>query len=123
MTDGEGVDVVLDSVGGETFEESFKATKPYGRIVTLIQYPADTNWSVARIKNLNTSMELMLAPPFLGLKSQRLEQTEILKRCGEYFADGRLKIEVATELPLSEVIKAHEMIEQGGLKGKIVLKT
>jgi len=122
LTEDRGVDVVLDSVGGKVFEQSFEAVRPYGRIVTLLQYPADTDWKQARLKNLTTAMELMLSPAILGLQPQRIEQTKILQQCGEYFDDGRLKVEVAAELSLGEAAKAHQMVEQGGLTGKIVLK-
>lgn len=33
LTDGEGADIILESVGGKVFEDNFRAVKPYGRIV------------------------------------------------------------------------------------------
>lgn len=121
LTDGQGVDAVLDCVGGKTFVHSFAAMKPYGRIVSLIQYPQDTDWKLARLKNLQTSMELMLAPAFLGLKEKRLKQRAILETCATYFEQGKLKIEISHALSLPEAAKAHQIIEAGGVVGKIIL--
>ena len=121
LTDGRGVDAVLDCVGGKTFARSFAALKPYGRIVSLIQYPQDIDWKLARLKNIQTSMELMLSPAFLGLEEKRLKQRTILETCATYFDQGKLKVEISQELSLSEAAKAHQLIEAGGVVGKIVL--
>jgi NADPH2:quinone reductase len=51
-TDGEGVRLVMDKVGGETFCKSFAATRLYGRMVTLLSTTceiADTNTARLRI--------------------------------------------------------------------------
>ena len=122
LTDDEGVDAVLDCVGGKTFGLSFAAMKPYGRIVSLIQFPQDTDWKLARLKNLQISMELMLSPAFLGLEAKRIKQRAILETCANYFDQGTLKVEISHELSLSEAAKAHQLIEAGGIVGKIVLK-
>src|SRR5690606_25447146 len=47
-TEGRGVDLVLDCVGGETFRRSLEATAHYGDVVTLLDPGADVTWKEAR---------------------------------------------------------------------------
>lgn len=121
LTDGEGVDVVFDTVGGSTFEASFGALKPYGHLVSLLQPATGVDWKIARQKNLTTSLELMLSPAFHGWQAARQQQTRILEQCAKLFEDGQLKILLSHELPLERAADAHHLIEKGGMVGKLVL--
>jgi len=117
----DGADVVLDTVGGETFQRSFAATRHYGDLVTLLQPPAGTDWKEARLRNLRVSLELMLTPMLRGLTAARRHHAEILERCGELMATGRLRVHVADTFPLERAAEAHRRIEAGGMTGKLVL--
>lgn len=119
---GEGVDTVFDTVGGATFEQSFAATRPYGRVVSLLQPAADCDWTVARLRNLTTSLELMLSPMYFGWESRLKHHCTILEQGSRLFDSGRLKIHLAATLPLEEAAEAHRMIEKGGMQGKIALR-
>ena len=121
-TDSKGVDVCFDTVGGKTLEQSFAATKVYGDIVTLLQPDADTEWKIARIRNVRITQELMLTPMVLGLPDARRHQGEILRRCAALMATDSLKIEVAKIYPLEQAAEGHRRIEAGGMRGKLVLK-
>ncbi|MCW8918849.1 MAG: zinc-dependent alcohol dehydrogenase family protein [Gammaproteobacteria bacterium] len=120
--DGTGVDVVFDTVGGAIFEQSFAATRPYGHLVTLLQPEATTNWKVARLRNLTTSLELMLSPMYLGWAEAERQQAEILTHCAALLDAGQLQIHLAATLPLAQAAEAHRRIEQGGMQGKLVLE-
>ena len=53
-TDGLGVRLVVDTVGGETFCKSFAATRLYGRVVTLLSTACDiAHTNIARLRNLS----------------------------------------------------------------------
>lgn len=122
-TKGEGVDVVLDTVGGETFCRSFDAVRIYGKLVTLLEYPCDiTAIRTARRKNLCIGYELMLAPMLYGLHAQRLAQRAMLEAAAEMISEGKLKIRVGAVFPLEEANDVHAIIEAGHTVGKIVLK-
>lgn len=121
LTDGQGVDVVFDTVGGPTFEASFDALMPYGHLVTLIQPGHNVDWKSARLKNLTISLELMLSPPLYNWVAARQQQTKILQRCARLFENGQLKVLVNHQLPLKWVADAHRLIEKGGMTGKAVL--
>ncbi len=118
---GDGVNMVFDTVGGETFSNSLRTIRNYGEIVTLLQVPADADWKSARNRNLRISQELMLTPLVSGLHEMRIHQTEILENCCELFEAGKLQIHLSHQLPLEQAAEAHRLIENGSTTGKIVL--
>ncbi len=120
-TDGKGVDLAFDTVGGETLNRTFEAVRFYGDIVTLLQPDANTDWKTARMRNQRLSLELMLTPMQHGLLEVQSHHGEILADCAELFDSGELKIHVSHTLPLAEAAEAHRLIEKGGMIGKIVL--
>ena len=120
-TNGEGVDVVLDSIGGETFQRSLSAAKVYGHVNTLLDPGTNTDWKEARNRNLSISFTLMLTPMLMDLPEARRRQGKILHRCAKLITDFKLKAVVSDVLPLKDAAVAHEMIEQGHVQGKIVL--
>ncbi len=122
-TAGQGVDVVLDTVGGETLCRSFACARVYGRVVTLLQLdcPADAI-KLARVRNLALVQELMLTPSLMGLHERRIHQRRILEEGARLMEADKLKVKVSHVLPLEEAAQAHRMIEDGHTIGKIVLK-
>lgn len=121
-TDGEGADIVFDTVGGETFYKSCPAVRVYGDIVTILEpAPEDGNLKVARLRNLRISLELMLTPMFQGLVKYQEDQAKILQQCATMIDEGRLKIHLGKTFPLQEAVAAHRLQETGSMTGKIVL--
>lgn len=120
-TDGKGVDVVMDNVGGEWSEKSFSAIAHYGHFVTLLQPDKDTDWTVARQRNIGIHLEIMLSPLLFDLQDAQKHQTFILEECARYFDEGKLKIHISKSIPLAQAATAHTDIETGTTTGKIVL--
>jgi len=120
-TEGRGVDVVLDTIGGKTFRNSLAAASVYGHVVTLLD-PGNDDWKEARNKNLSVSFTLMLTPMLQDLPLARHHQGEILNHCSKLIENGTLKPLVSTVLPLEDAAQAHQLIEEGHVQGKIVLK-
>lgn len=120
-TGGRGVDLALDTVGGETFARTVRAVRFYGDLVTLLQPGAETDWKQARLRNLRIALELMLSPMYYGLDDARQHQASILQQCAELFDTGRLRIHVQQTFPLEQAARAHELLERGSLTGKLVL--
>jgi NADPH2:quinone reductase len=120
-THGRGVDMALDTVGGETLERTFRAIRFYGDLVTLLQPTVDTDWKVARLRNLRLSQELMLSPEYFGLLDARVHQGHILDTCSTLMGAGKLKISLHRSFPLAEAADAHRMLEAGGFNGKLAL--
>lgn len=120
-TNGEGVDLAFDTIGGETLHKTFPAVRVYGDVVTILEPDAKTVWKVARQRNLRVSFELMLTPALLGLTQSLQHQTHILEQCGVWIEQGKLKVHVSHQFPLKEAAKAHQLLETGSITGKIVL--
>jgi NADPH2:quinone reductase len=121
-TEGRGVDVVLDTVGPEAFRASIPAMAPYGDLVTILDPGPGVDFREARSLNLRISLVLMLTPMLRHLPEARAHQGEILRRCGEWFDDGRLKVHVSETFPLGRAADAHRRIEEGHTQGKLVLQ-
>ncbi|MBT2470852.1 NADP-dependent oxidoreductase [Streptomyces sp. ISL-66] len=102
---GEDVDIVLDSVGGDYGQRSLAVLRPGGHLVTLPS-PDDVP---AHAPGVHTGWTLV-EPDYAGLKA-----------VAALVADGRLRPEIDTVLPLAEAAKAHGIGERGRTTGKIVL--
>lgn len=121
-TGGKGVDVVFDTVGGETFLRSLNAVRIGGRLVTLLSTPLSlADAQLARLRNLSLCYDLMLTPQVLNLHEERIRQRRILEEAAKIVEAGRLGVLVSHKLPLEQAVLAHRMIEAGGMTGKIVL--
>jgi len=120
-TDGTGVDLGFDTVGGKVLEQTFEAVRFYGDVVTLLQPDADINWKTARLRNQSICLELMLTPMHQKIREAQMHHAWILGECAKLFEDGRLKIHISHALPLAEAAEAHRLIEAGGMMGKVVL--
>ena len=118
-----GVDVVLDTVGGATFCQSFLAVRLYGRIATLLSTPcelADINH--ARLRNISVGFVQTTAPSFLGDVEARRAQTRILENGAQLFEQRKLKVLLSAVLPLEDASTAHRIVEEGHTSGKVVLQ-
>ena len=101
------VDVVLDTIGGDTQERSFKALKKGGILVSLVQPPSE-----------NLAAKYGVRALFYGAHASSSNLAEIAK----LIDSGKVKTVVGTVLPLAEARRAHELIQSGHTRGKIVLK-
>lgn len=101
------VDVVLDTIGGDTFERSWGVLRPNGFLVS----------TVASIPEG--------APEKYGVRAKTLiaqPDGEELAQIADVIDEQQVKPIVTTVFPLSEAKKAHEMSESHHTRGKIVLK-
>jgi NADPH:quinone reductase-like Zn-dependent oxidoreductase len=111
LTNKIGVDIVVEHVGAATWNESMKALKPGGTLVTCgatsgPEATFDLRFLFAR--------QLALLGSYMGTMG---ELHEVLKLV---FA-GKLKPVVDKTFPLQEVRAAHEYLEQSKMFGKVVL--
>jgi NADPH2:quinone reductase len=122
-TNGKGVDVVFDTVGGPAFCQSFGAVRLYGRLATLLSTVCEMpQVNEARLRNIIVCYVQMTMPLLLGNHELRCTQTRILERGVPLFDEGKLKVEVSKVLPLKEAAAAHKLVEDGHTIGKIVLQ-
>ena len=101
-----GVDVALDTVGGETTQSLVPTLREGGILVTIASAPPE---EAARERGARA--ELLVASP----------NSDLLARIAELVAGGDVHVELAEVLPLTAVQRAHELIEPGHTRGKIIL--
>lgn len=114
LTGGNGVNAVIDGVGGESFIKSFDAIARGGAICV---YGAsggrDVNFDIT---NLYRTSARVLGCGGNGSTREDFEKTLSM------FSTGKLKATVEVTLPLDEAEEAHKSIEERRVIGKIVLK-
>lgn len=121
-TSGKGVDVALDNAGADVLKRTYACMVPYGRIVTLIGLAGDDEMLTAYNNNLSIVAEMMLLPMWRGLSERLAAQAGIVETCLSLVSTGRLSVHISHCLPLEKVAEAHQLIEAGGMTGKIVLQ-
>ena len=102
------VDVVLDTVGGETQQRSWGVLKPGGILVSLVQPPSAETAAAYGVRGAMVS-----ASPPVG---------KVLTELAALVDAGQVKPRIAAILPLAEIRQATAMIESGHTAGKIVLE-
>jgi NADPH2:quinone reductase len=120
LTDGQGVDVVYDSVGKATWERSLNSLKPRGMMVSF----GNASGPVDPIQPLILSQKgsLYLTRPSLGNYTATRE--ELLWRANDVFGwlrDGHLKLQIYARYPLSEAGRAQEELASRKTTGKLLL--
>ncbi|MGA9665774.1 MAG: zinc-binding dehydrogenase [Gallionella sp.] len=119
---GKGVDVVLDTIGGDVFLRSMNVARIGGKIVTLLSTPMSLeDTQLARLRNLAICYEMMLTPQVIKNHEERIRQRKILEQGAKLAESGDLGVLVSYALPLNEAAEAHRIIEQGHVLGKIIL--
>jgi NADPH2:quinone reductase len=120
LTNGQGVDVVYDSVGKSTFEKSMNCLRPRGYIVLFGAASGPVEPIDPQI--LNRKGSLFLTRPSLG--HYCASAAEIRQRTDDIFAwitAGELRVRVDRKYPLADAAAAHRYIEGRKTKGKILL--
>ncbi len=119
LTDGQGFDIVFDTVGGENLDRSFAATRNKGQIVSI---QARTSHSLAPAFNhgLSIHLENMLIPLLTGIGREK--QRGILREVAKLVDEGKLRPLIHRQrFTFDEVNAAHELFEAKGHTGKILL--
>jgi NADPH:quinone reductase-like Zn-dependent oxidoreductase len=103
----ENVDVVLDTIGGDTQERSWKVLKKGGLLASVVQPP-----------DAEKAKEFGVRGAFISSQPNGNELAEI----AALIDSGNIKVVLDRILPLSEARRAHELSKSGHARGKIVLR-
>ena len=119
-TNGQGVNLVVDSVGGKTLEGSLMCIGYRGRVITVGNVSrSEPGINIGALGGTNGS----ITGVFFGLETFR-SSARVLPMMNQLLADiakGELKIVVDKTYPLSEAAAAHEYIESRAALGRVVL--
>lgn len=120
LTNGKGVDVVLEMLGGEHVTKSVRCLSTFGRVITYGNASGQTaTFDPQLLHARNTSVH--------GLWLTRLaNNTELInsvwKQLAEWTAAGHLKPVIGKILPVQQAREAYELLQNGKNFGKLVLK-
>jgi NADPH2:quinone reductase len=122
VTSGRGANLVLDSVGGPRFEQSFDMCGAGGTVV-LFGHAAGDPSPEAMLSFREKSKNLGLRGYFLGatIASRLTEIAPAYQSLFAGFRDGDIYLPIS-RMPLAEVQEAHRRIEAQETVGKIILQ-
>ncbi len=119
LTKGQGVDVILESIGGEVFEQNFLCLAKFGRHVIFGSTRGPGKSLPPRqLMAKSQAMIGIYLPVYFG-RPELIRRS--LQEMVERFADSSIRACVACVLPLSQVAEAHRLLEERAVSGAIVL--
>jgi NADPH:quinone reductase len=120
VTNGAGVQVVYDSVGRTTFEQSLRCLAPRGMMVLYGQSSGPVGSFDPQV--LNQRGSIFLTRP--SLPHYVATRAELLERANEvlgWVRDGTLRLRIGREFPLSQAAEAHRQLQARATTGKLLL--
>lgn len=119
FTGGRGVDLVIDSLGGDVLPRSFDALRPYGRVINIGEAAGEPEFAVRKkLYERSTSLagfEVLHAAP----GSARWERGA--RSVVEAIASGALKVPVERVFALEQAAVMHRALEGRRVGGKLLL--
>ncbi|CAI49974.1 NADPH:quinone reductase [Natronomonas pharaonis DSM 2160] len=120
ITDGDGVDLVLDGIGSDTSDRSLQALRSFGRMVSYGAAGGEPG-------RPNTADLLFSNQRVIGYHLGRAIEQKPMKVMGavpeltQLLGEGTLEVQVGHTFDLEEAASAHQFIEDRKSSGKVVL--
>ncbi|MCI3278870.1 quinone oxidoreductase family protein [Streptomyces cylindrosporus] len=121
-TDGRGVDLALDPVGGDTFRASLASLAPFGRLVSFGNASSAPAWSVGQPELYPSGVSVA---GFSILTLAKTAPGALRALAGRAFAkavDGTVSLPVTAEFGLEEAAEAHRLMGTRTSTGKLLLR-
>jgi NADPH:quinone reductase len=121
-TENRGVDVIIDMVGGDYLKRDMACTAVNGRIVVISFL--DSNQAEIDLRMMMTRQISLLVA---SIRYQSIEyKTDLIAKVERniwpLIVSGKVKPVVDQVLPFEEVAVAHELMQKGTHRGKLVLR-
>ena len=137
LTNGRGVDVVLDPIGGRSFADSYRLLAPLGRLVmygvsSIAPGERRSVWraltTIVRMPRFNPLSLMNTNRGVFGLNlghlwDERRQLGDAMTLLLQEVSAGRLHPVVSRTFPLEQAADAHRFMQSRGNVGKIVLTT
>lgn len=121
LTDGEGANVILDSISGRVFEKSLDCLALYGRLVHFGNSGGEAG--IVKSVDLHASCRSVLGFSFGTTRSKR---PQLLRNTAEhvfrFLADGSLRMKIGEHFSLEDAASAHAWVEGRRSTGKVLLE-
>ena len=135
LTDGQGVDVIQEMVGGDVFKKSVRVLKPLGRIIVMGYASMDLKkWNPiswyktwkgvpkANLMDMSKRVYSMMAFHLGYLMKDEAIIDRIIQGLSEFVIKYNLRPVIGQTFSFDEIPKAHELMESRKSMGKIVIK-
>ena len=120
LTEGRGIDVVYDAVGGPYSEPAFRSLAWRGRLLVV-------GFAAGDIPKLPLNLPLLKGASVVGVFWGDFARREpkafaaSMQQLGRWYAEGRLKPHVSQTLPLARAADAIKLLASRQAKGKVVV--
>ena len=120
LTDGRGVDVVYDAVGGPYTEPAFRSIAWRGRLLVV-------GFAAGEIPKLPLNLALLKGASVVGVfwgdfaRREPKQFAESVRQLAAWYAEGKLRPHVSQTLPLAQAADALKLMAARKVKGKLVL--
>jgi len=120
LTDGRGVDLILDAVGKPTFEDGLRCLAAFGHLILYGRAggptdPLDVATLSAKSQKVSGFMIPTVTRNFPG------KTRESAARCFALMREGRLRLHIGRTFPLAAAADAHRYLESRQSTGKLIL--
>ncbi|MFH8680512.1 zinc-binding alcohol dehydrogenase family protein [Streptomyces lydicus] len=121
-TDGRGVDLVLDPVGGETLRRGLGALAVFGRLVSFGNAGGEEPWHVGQ-PELYAQGRSVAGFSILALAQSAPEALRtVADRAFRSVTDGIVALPITAEFPLTDAAEAHRLMGGRASTGKLLLR-
>jgi NADPH2:quinone reductase len=118
ITDGEGVDLVLEGVGRSTFAQSLRSVAFHGHVIAY-GWPSGVPEPVQPLDLMPRAIRLTGGNLVRAFDPEE-RRAAFAELCDLYLA-GDLKARIDRTFPLAEAARAHEALESRASTGKLLL--
>jgi len=121
LTDGHGVDLVLDSVGGSTLRRGLDSLVRFGRLVSFGNASNEAPWQAGAAELYPRGISVA-GFSILGLAAAEPKVLHhIAARAFGLAATGAVQLPITAEFALADAAAAHELMGGRGSTGKLLL--
>ncbi|MFE4749369.1 zinc-binding alcohol dehydrogenase family protein [Streptomyces mirabilis] len=122
-TDGCGVDLALDPVGGETLRASLDSLAPFGRLVSFGNASGAQPWQVGQPDLYPLALSISGFSILTLAQTSPTELRTLTERAFQTVVDGVVSLPVTAEFALPDAAKAHRLMGTRTSTGKLLLRT
>ncbi|MFE4816457.1 zinc-binding alcohol dehydrogenase family protein [Streptomyces sp. NPDC056704] len=122
-TDGRGVDLALDPVGGETLRASLDSLAPFGRLVSFGNASGAQPWQVGQPDLYPLALSVSGFSILTLAQTSPTELRTLTERAFQTVVDGVVSLPVTAEFALPDAAKAHRLMGTRTSTGKLLLRT
>lgn len=121
-TDGRGVDLALDPVGGETLRASLDSLAPFGRLVSFGNASGAQPWQVGQPDLYPLALSVSGFSILTLAQTSPTELRTLTERAFQTVVDGVVSLPVTAEFALPDAAKAHRLMGTRTSTGKLLLR-